>query len=326
MTRTACINVAAVVLSLALSAWISLPSRATESATRVAAPTFTAGVAVVQVHGRAGLRDASGHFVPLAPYRRIASTSGVTDSLLLALAEPDRIVAFTRYSAEDSPFAYRFAGKPLLADLTNIEALLALKPDLVLVNSLGGRDRIERLREAGLLVFDLGEMRGMSTLLPNMLAIATLLGRPAAGQTLATRFSRRMRALAQAIPESQRPGAVYVSVHGDSIYGGSRGTSYHDVLIAAGLRDASASKYRDWPRYTPEALLALDPQIIVTHTGMARTLCAHPGLDALRACHAGGRVIEVNGTLLDDPGTTMLDAAESVFEALHAPVANEAQP
>jgi iron complex transport system substrate-binding protein len=208
-------------------------------------------------------------------------------------------------------------GKPTIEDLAKIEDILSLKPDLVIVNNLGNEGRIERLREAGLTVFDLGEMRGLKTLLPNIVTIGTLLGRSEAGVQLARRFERRMHGIAKEIPEPKRPLAIYASIYGDSMYGASTGTSHHDVLIAAGLRDKAEAVYKDWPRYTPEMMLALDPDVIVTQDGMRQLMCGHTSLKQLRACGSGGKVVEVNGRLLDDPSLTMMDAAEAVYEAVH---------
>ena len=317
-SKITALNFAAALLCLALSAGLALSRDV--SAERVAArkaPMLVASAKVIQKGGASGIRDATGHFVPLASYRRIASTSGVSDSVLLALAEPERIVAVTRYSVDNSPIAYRYAGKPTIEDLVKIEDILSLKPDLVLVNNLGNEGRIERLREAGLTVFDLGEMRGLKTLLPNIVTIGTLLGRPEAGAQLAQRFERRLRNIASDIPEAKRPLAIYASIYGDSMYGASTGTSHHDVLIAAGLRDKAATVYKDWPRYTPEMMLALDPDVIVTQEGMRALMCGHTSLKQLRACGPSGKLVEVNGRLLDDPSLTIMDAAEAVYEAVH---------
>jgi iron complex transport system substrate-binding protein len=319
------LNFAAAIACLALSAALALPKAS--SAERTAAqraPVLLAGATVVRERGVEGMRDATGHFVPLGNYQRIASTSGVSDSVLLALSEPDRLVAFTRYSVDNSPLAYRYMGKPTIEDLTKIEEVLSLQPDLVIVNNLGNEGRIERLREAGLTVFDLGEMRGLKTLLPNIVTIGTLLGRPDAGRQLAQRFQRRMASIAKDVPETQRPLAIYASIYGDSLYGASTGTSHHDVLVAAGLRDKAEGIYKDWPRYTPEMLLALDPDVIVTQDGMRAVLCGHTNLSRLRACGPTGKVVEVNGRLLDDPSLTMMDAAEAVYEAVHLSAAPSA--
>lgn len=278
----------------------------------------TAGEHVVYRGARRGLLDAGGVFVPLARYERIVSGSVVTDSLLLALSEPERVVSFTRYSAVDSPHRYRYSGKPRVTP-ARVEQIVELEPDLVLLHGLGSAERIARLREAGVTVFDLGSMLGLETLLPNVRSVGLLLGREQRAQTLAKRFDARMRRVAAFVDESQRPGALYVGLHGDKLYGGTRGTSFHDVLEAAGLRDVAATEFDGWPAYTSEQLLRLNPQVVVTTAGSERSLCQHPGLAQMRACQPGGRVVGVDRSLISAPSLDMLDAAEAVFEAVHGP-------
>jgi ABC-type Fe3+-hydroxamate transport system substrate-binding protein len=126
-----------------------------------------------------------------------------------------------------------------------------------------------------------------------------------------------MRAIARDVPATARRTAIYLSVYGNTLMGGTAGTTYYDVLTHAGLIDRAAEAYRNWPHYRPEQVLALDPDIIVTRSGMAETLCGQPGLTRLRACQAPGFVIEVDAFALDDPGAGMLVAAESVFSAVY---------
>jgi len=267
--------------------------------------------------GVRGLYDASGHFVPLRRYDRIISASSVADSLLLALCERQRIVAVSRQATEGSVLAYEMAGLPVLVTLENLEKVLSFSPDLVLVHNLDRIERANQLREAGVEVFDLGGMHGLSTLLPNIRSVALLLGRPQRGDELSRRFERRMRAVAARVPAAQRPRALYLGVHGDKFYGGAAGTSFHDVLTHAGLRDVAAERFKGWTRYSNEQLLMLDPEIVVTQTGMRDSLCAQAGLDALRACGGDGRIIELPPELILLPGLNMLEATEALYEAVH---------
>ena len=277
----------------------------------------SAPVDLVVRDGRRGLLDATNTFVPIADYRRIVSASTVTDGMLLALCEPDRVLRFTRYSAEQSIFRYRFAGKGATTSLVDVEPLLALEPDLVLAHNIGSPERVARLREAGLTVFDFGSMYGLRTLLPNLRVLGALLGRPERGEQVAARFARRMANVAGSVPKDERPDALYVGIHGDKVYGGTDGSSYHDVLSAAGLHDVAAARFDGWPTYTSEQLIALNPEVVVTTRGMERSLCRHPGLRHIRACQSGGLVIGLDGTLIGAPGLDMLEAAEEVYEAVH---------
>lgn len=318
MTRLSALNAGAAALALAVSLYLGgtrLPAAPLE---RGAAPTPAPGGELVQRQGQAGVLDASGRFSPARDYRRIAAASTFANELLLSLCEPDRIAAFTRLPNSVDALAYRYAGKPSIAGVGDLEALIHLQPDLVLLNaSIGGAGRAERLRDAGLQVFDLGAMRGLRTFLPTLRSLALLLGRAERGRELARRFERRMQRIAASIPQQARPRGLYLARYGDTLSGGTDGTSYHDVLEAAGIRDIAADRFDDWPRYTPEDVVLLDPGLIVTHTGMGPALCAELGLAATQACR-DRRVIELDPALLADPGFGMLEAAERLFDLVHS--------
>jgi iron complex transport system substrate-binding protein len=261
--------------------------------------------------------DHSGERLTLGRYTRIASLSVVADEILREVCEPDRVVAVTGYSAR-SANGYRFAGKPLLEGEGDLERILALRPDLVLVNRIGDARPLARMREAGLKVYDLGEMRGMATLVPNIREVAALVGHPERGDAFAQSWTNRMRTIAADLPPARRKRGLYLGVEGGHLYGGALGTSYHDAVTAGGLVDA-AEPYRDWPEYSAEQLLALDPEVIVTSEGMRPRICEHAGLSSLRACGDHGVVAELDGSLLADPGLSMADAANAVRQAVYGP-------
>lgn len=262
------------------------------------------------------LRDASGTWVPLRRYQRIGGGSLVADRLLLMLAEPARIAAFSS-SAPTAHQSYRFAGKPSLPELTDIEGVLAQNLDLLIVNNLAQQPHIQRLREAGVQVFDLGSMHGIETLLPNIRAVGVLLGEPERALALERDFLLRRQQIAGHLPLERRQSAIYVGIHGDKMYGGTVGSSFHDILTTAGLRDAAADTFVGWPRYTNEQLLALDPQVIVTQQGMRQKLCNHPGLRRLRACAAPTAIVELDPALLLDPGLALVEAAAHVHAQVY---------
>jgi iron complex transport system substrate-binding protein len=266
----------------------------------------------------ATVRDATGRELAVRPYRRIVSTSMLADGLLFELAEPERILALSHHGRQEDPERQRYGDRPEVSGPRELERLLQLKADLLIVSHLGAQAEVARVRAAGIAVFDLGELRGLQTLQPNMLALATLLGDRARGERLWQRFSRRLRAVAPP-PLTAAPGAIYLATYAGKLYGGTRGTSYHDVLEAAGLVDLAALQYRDWPHYDPEQLLALNPPWIVTETGMRAALCDNPWLKDLRACaDERVQVIELPARVIGDPGLGMLDAAEALHERVLA--------
>lgn len=286
----------------------------------VGAQPATLELSVLADGGRA-IRDASGRLVPLRPYRRIASASTVSDALLLEFASPEQVVSFTTYSADNEWFGYRYAGKPHVDALRDVESLLALSPDLLLVSTLSSGSRLERLRETNVEIFSIGEMRGVDSFLANARAIATLVGRPQLGEVYADAYLRRLRSIAAKLPASRRRTAIQLTYYGNKIYGSGRDTSYHDVLTYAGLVDVGAHRYHGWPAWSIEQVLELDPDYVITRDGMGHQLCAHAALSQLAACKpttgAPHHVIELPDAIINDPGPSMLLAAEIIHERVY---------
>jgi iron complex transport system substrate-binding protein len=313
--RVAWINGAAFLGALGLAAALA-PGQKRIPVVQGAAAGSTASMHVRRVplpEGGFALLDSTGYPVPLRPYQRIVSTSIVTDRLLVELCEPDRVLAFSATGMHESPWAYQYAGKASVEGLGALEPLISLKPDLVLMSRFGGPGRVAKLRAAGIEVFDLGELHGVSTLVPITHWIGELVGHPARAARFVYSFERRFAAVAATLGKRPRRRALYVAAIGPTLIGGTIGTSYHDVMVAAGLVDVAAEQFKDWPQYSAEQLMALDPELLVTKEGMGNALCAHPGLEHLAAC-APGHVIELPAGMIEDPGPTMLDTAELLFE------------
>lgn len=311
-------NALAVVVALALAMTAAaVPGGAARSGKRANWSLIARTERISLAGGRTGLRDASGAVVELRHFRRIASGSLVTDGILAGICEPDRVVAYSSHAHEaDSPISFRYAGKPALPFDLGVEKLMSLKLDLFVFNGVSQAAKMEQLRRSGITVFDLGEMRGLSTLLPNIRSVGELLGVPERAARFADTFERRMKSVASDIPLTGRRRAMYVGLHGDKLFGSGRGTSYDDVLTHAGLINVAAEHFEGWPRYTPEQMLMLDPELVVTQSGMARQLCDMYGLERLKACGSAGSVVELPAALLVDPGVAMLDATEALHRAV----------
>jgi ABC-type Fe3+-hydroxamate transport system substrate-binding protein len=271
-------------------------------------------------NGQRGVADAGGHIVLLRDYRRIASGSVVADEILLALAEPERVVALTHYGRESVDRGFEYGARLEIQSAADVELLRKHRVDLLILNHFGAPAELARLRDAGIEVFNLGEMRGIATLRSNIETVSLLLGDRARGLRLAENFQRRMRAVAADVPRERRKRALYVSAYGGQLFGGAARTSYHDVLTAAGLIDVAAVSFSDWPHYDPEQVFALDPDVVVTTDASVEILCRTSGLDQLRACKTPGAVVGLPGLSMEDPGLGMLEAAEQIRDRVYGPM------
>ncbi|MEL6340423.1 MAG: ABC transporter substrate-binding protein [Myxococcota bacterium] len=263
------------------------------------------------------LKDGRGVDVMRRSYQRIASLSTVADHMLLRLVEPRRIVGVTAYTLENHPDAWRFAGIPALSTSKSLESVLALGPDLVVISKFADEAYMARLREEGIAVFDLGDMRGIATTRRDIQDLGVLLNLRERARRLEREFVRACEGLTRRIGDDPRRSGIFLSVFGDNFFGGTANTSYADLLRLAGVKDLAAERgFVGWPRFSAEQLIELDPPLIVMPKGRARHVCSHAILRDLTACSTAGGVIEMPNKNHSDAGLGLVDAAHDLQEQL----------
>ena len=262
--------------------------------------------------------DARGLMVPIEDYQRVASLNTVADHLLLQLISPNRLVGVTRYNHDEHPESWRFENHQALPSSQDIENVLSVSPDLVISSIFASESNMSRLREAGIQVFDLGDMRGIETTLTSIENLGILLNVPEQAERLAQNFMRQVEALRARVPVEERVPGLYLTVMGDAWFGGTTGSSFADVLELAGVIDIAAEHgFQDWPQYNAEELLTMAPNLIVTNEDSAEIICSNSMLGMLPACGPTGRIIEVPNAYQSDPGLGLIEAAASTQALIH---------
>jgi iron complex transport system substrate-binding protein len=235
---------------------------------------------------------------------------------LIEIIDPARLLAVSAHTRRTQK-SEEYSDKIGVERARDIETIIELRPDIVFINNFVDRRHVERFKDAGLNVFDMGEMRGLQTLPANIRQVAAVVGVAARGDHLAERLLTELRAVSADIPEAERKRGLYVGIHGDRLYGGTEGTSFHDVIVAGGVIDVAAEAgFHSWPAFTNEQLLSLDPPWIITNPGTEEALCRHPGLESLEACKRD-QVRSIETDLLTDPGLGMVEAARAVRTAIY---------
>jgi iron complex transport system substrate-binding protein len=266
--------------------------------------------------GTPTVTDASGAEIAAREYSRIVSASTIADQVLVEIIDPARLLAVSAHTLRTQK-SRDYADKIGVERARDIETIIELRPDIVFINNFVDRRHVERLKDAGLNVFDMGEIRGLKTLPANIRQVATVVGARERGERLARRLLEELAAVSADIPVAARRRGLYVGIHGDRLYGGTVGSSFHDVLVAGGLVDVAAEAgFQSWPAFTNEQLLSLDPPWVITNPGTEEALCRHPGLQSLQACKLG-QVRSVTTDLLTDPGLRMVEAARAVRVAVY---------
>jgi len=250
--------------------------------------------------------------------RRIVSLNPSTTELLYAIGAGDRMVGRTAYDVW--PEAAR-----KLPDLgpglrPNVEAVLAAKPDLVvLYASDDNRDAARRLRAAGVATAAYRVDR-----IADFIRVTRALGILTRDTTAARITTDSVGASLERVRASTRAlvaPTVFWPLYDQPLLAVGGG-SYLDELIAiAGGRNLYGFMSAPSPQITIEDLVQRDPQIVLVSPASRDRFIADPRLRALRAVREG-RVLAVDTALVLRPGPRLGEAARSLAALLHPDLAH----
>lgn len=251
------------------------------------------------------------------PPQRIVSLTPALTEILFAVDAGDRVVGVTQY-CDFPPEAKR---RPKVGGYVNpsVEAVLALKPDLVLVSpGPGNRDAALAMRRAGLRL-EIVQAETLDESLTAIETVARLAGGAAKGRDLAARVRERLDAVAKRVAGLPRVRAFFC-IQTDPIIAAGIDTLPSQLLeLAGGTNVVGAARY---PRLDVEAVAAAKPDLILQArmdlaNGDAHTEVAFwsrwPSIPAV----ASGRVVVLPSDLALRPGPRVADAVEELAGILH---------
>ena len=235
-----------------------------------------------------------------APPVRIVPASATAVDLVAALVEPERIAGFPVQALEYSTLHAddRFGGHPRF-DAWLAEPVLALLPDLVVVDPWQALDTNERLREAGVRVLALPEIATWPDARDTLERLGRVLGaEERAAATIADLDARVARLRVRAAERGNALRAMCYSNFGSAGWTAGSQTTVHEMMELAGLVNAVAEGGRQGHVGASfEDLLVLDPDVIL----VSRPL-------AMGAGHAGDRGGASERLLLSEPSLAGLRA------------------
>lgn len=248
--------------------------------------------------------------------KRVVTLAPSLTELVFAAGAHEQLVGVSAYS--DYPEAASF--KPQVVDATGVsfEALLALKPDLVLAWKGGTRPvDIARLESLGVNVFFIG----ISTLadIPRaMRTIGKLLGRPLPSDKpaqFAAGFESRLAAF-QAESKGKTALKVFFEISQMPLMTVNGKHFISETMRLCGGENVFADMAAVVIEPSREDLLTRGVEVILRpasiHKDVARDRTLYAGLDAYR----GGRIYPLNADWILRPGPRLLLAAEEVCAAL----------
>jgi iron complex transport system substrate-binding protein len=195
---------------------------------------------------------------------RIISLSPATTEVLFSLGVSDRIVGVTSFC--DHPEESRKKQKVGGMSNPSLEAIMALKPDLVVMTTDGNpREVDDRLRSMGLRTYVWNER--MLAELPNgVRKLAAALGVSERGGKLAADIEKTLNASRSRIHPLKHMKVLYI-VWPEPLLVAGPGTAIDDAIVLLGMENAAHKAATSYPRYSIEELIREAPEVIFIGKG-----------------------------------------------------------
>lgn len=249
--------------------------------------------------------------LPAAPQRIVSLLPSLTE-VVCALDACGRLVGTDRFSN----WPASVLNLPKLGGLedTQIERLVALKPDLVL--SVGASRAVDRLEALGVRVVVL-EPRSLQDTERVINKVAQVLGEAPAGPALWRRLQARIAAAAARVPASLRGQKVYFEV-ASAPYAAGESSFVGEILTQLGLGHVVPASLGPFPKLNPEFVVRAQPDLIMASAKALADMPSRPGWSTLRALREGrscGYTSERWDPLVR-PGPRLADAADILADCL----------
>ncbi len=260
--------------------------------------------------------DDAGHTIVLdAPARRIVSLAPNLTELLYAAGAGDAIVGTSEFS--DYPAAARDIPRIGGGGGLDIEAIIALQPDLVVAWQSGNPDgQLERLQALGMTLF-LSEPRQLLDVPGTLVRLGRLAGHEQVAQAAARAFAVRYRELQRRY--SERPTVdVFYQVWRQPLMTVNGKHLISDVIRLCGGRNVFSDLPVLAPQVDIEAVLAADPAVIIVGTGGTSETAELQDWKRwpMLAAVAGGHLYGVQRELLVRHSPRILEGAGQVCRIL----------
>ncbi|MBV7476432.1 hemin ABC transporter substrate-binding protein [Pseudomonas sp. PDM31] len=238
--------------------------------------------------------------------QRWVSAGGAFSEWVVALGGEGRLVGVD--STSQHPQTLRSLPSVGYQRALAAEGILALKPDILVGSTeMGPPPVLEQLKAAGVRIEMLSAKADVAALQHNLTELGQLLGKQTEAQAQTAGYLKRLQAQADWVKQAQQqhpaPRVLMLLSHS----GGNLQVAGKDTLAAWMIEQAGGTSLGEHNGYKPvsnEAMLALDPQVIIFAGGRLEGDAARAALlqqnPILAQTRAGrdGRVLVIDPTLL----------------------------
>lgn len=283
--------------------------------------------------------EASSLFPPTPETENISITDGLGRQVILA--EPAQKVVSLAPSNTEILFAIGAGGQTVGRDMFsdypaealslpdiggsmgeyNLEAIVALQPDLVLAAEINPTELVKSLEDLGLTVFYLANPTSLEEMYDNLGIVAQLTGRETEAAALVESLKARVAAVDEKIiPLSSRFSVFYEidASNSSQPWTAGKGTFITLLIERAGGYNIAA-ELDAYPQLSIEQIVADDPMFIILGDAMwgvtVESVGQRPGWENLAAVQ-NGNIFPFDDNLASRPGPRLVDGLEELAKIL----------
>jgi iron complex transport system substrate-binding protein len=256
------------------------------------------------------------------PAQRIISIAPSNTEILFALDAGSQMIG--RDELSDFPAeakAVTSIGQAF--DKLNTEAIVALKPDLVLAAEINSPEQVKALEDLKLTVYWLPNPKKFEDLYTNLETVGRLTGRSAEAAALIDSIKARYDAVIQKVSAAPEKSTVFYEIDGTDPtkpWTAGPGSFVDTMLTLAGGQNVGAGLKDPFAQISSEELVAQNPDIIVLGDAQygvtPESVAQRPGWNVLNAVK-NNQIFAFDDNLISRPGPRLIDALEQMAQLLH---------
>ncbi len=255
-------------------------------------------------------------YLAKAPSRIVSLAPSITE-MLFSLGLDEQIVGVTEFC--DYPEAAKTKAKVGYSN-PSVEALVALRPDLVLAPREFLRpDLRAKLEQLKIPIYVL-EAKTLDHIPLQIQTLGKMLERPSVANDVAQSIRQRM-ADVQSKAKTLPPKRVLYVLNNQPLITVGPGSFIHQMIIVAGGINVAAQAGAPYPRLSMETVLKEDPEVIVFPVGEVEAVPRSEQQQWRRwesiSAVKQQRFHEVSSNLLNRPGPRIIEGLEQLAKAIH---------
>lgn len=214
----------------------------------------------------------------------------------------------------------------------NLEKIISLQPDLVLAHestAVSFKDSLDQLKNSGITIVYVNDSSSFEDVYRSIELIGKVTGTTEKAESLVTSMKEELeqiKELAAAIPEEAKK-SVFVEVGAEpEIYTTGSHTFMNEMIEAINATNI-ASDLEGWQPMTEEAIIAKNPEVIITTYGFytenaVELVLSREGWDGVTAIKEK-QVFDVHSDLVTRSGPRLIDGVKELAKAVYPDVFKE---